>query len=196
MNRFPDFGKELQRGFEVHENCYDCAEFYGPGHGVVGCNAWPAAKVFACADYLRLPDVGVNGQTGQEFPPSRMGDRKEPRVRSSMGAPARAQVQSEYEPVEQNPSENSRQTAPGVDPTRPTAIGASPRNPPTGRAPKQTRQQSPASKPGPDGRRLCGCGTPLRKRERCCAACRLQRRKDALERYQGLNRPSVAGGKA
>jgi hypothetical protein len=81
MTRFPDFGKELQRPFEVHENCSDCAEFYGPGHGVPGCNAWPASKDFACLDFLRLPDVGVNGQTGQEFPPSRMGGRKEPRIR-------------------------------------------------------------------------------------------------------------------
>jgi hypothetical protein len=28
MNRFPDFGKDLERGFEAHENCYDCATFY------------------------------------------------------------------------------------------------------------------------------------------------------------------------
>lgn len=27
-NKLPDFGKELRRPFEVHENCYDCVEFY------------------------------------------------------------------------------------------------------------------------------------------------------------------------
>ena len=77
---FPDFGKEMHRPFNVDERCYDCAEFYGPGHGQPGCNAMPANPNARCLDYLRLPDVGVDGQTGQEIPPSRMGGRKEPRI--------------------------------------------------------------------------------------------------------------------
>jgi len=34
MTVHPEFGKELKRGFEVHENCYDCADFYD---GCKGC---------------------------------------------------------------------------------------------------------------------------------------------------------------
>jgi len=79
MKTFPDFGAELRRPFEVVEQCYDCVEFYGEGHGGRGCNAWPANKPFCCADHFPLPDVGVDGQTGQRFPPSRMGGRTEPR---------------------------------------------------------------------------------------------------------------------
>ncbi|MEN6336815.1 MAG: hypothetical protein ABFE01_21370, partial [Phycisphaerales bacterium] len=76
FSRFPDFGKELRRPFEVCEHCYDCVEFYGPGHGEVGCHAWPADRPFRCADYFPLPPVGIDGSTGQNFPPSRMGGRK------------------------------------------------------------------------------------------------------------------------
>jgi len=63
MNRktFPDFGKELQRPFDVHENCYDCAGFYD------GCTAWPAAQDFTCGKFNRLPDV-MPGTCGQRFP--------------------------------------------------------------------------------------------------------------------------------
>ena len=108
MNRFPDFGKELQRSFEVHENCYNCAEFYGPGRGVVGCNAWPAAKEFACADYLPLPNVGVNGKLGQEFPPSRMQGRKEPRVHGGAEqAPCQPQGRKQS-PADSRPQEKGK----------------------------------------------------------------------------------------
>jgi hypothetical protein len=74
MNRFPEFGAELRRPFEVAEQCYDCTEFY------VGCEARPEDNQVRCLDYLRLPDVGVDGQTGQVFPPSRMQGRKKPRL--------------------------------------------------------------------------------------------------------------------
>jgi len=60
-NKFPEFGKELQRSFEVHEFCYDCAGFYD------GCRAWPARKRFACPIYDALPDV-MPGTWGQRFP--------------------------------------------------------------------------------------------------------------------------------
>ncbi len=91
LQRFPDFGKELRRPFEVHEICYDCAEFYGPGHGERGCDAWPAnrpiktpdGKHLLCLDFNRLPDVMPGEPTGQVFPPSRMNGRKTPRERTS-----------------------------------------------------------------------------------------------------------------
>lgn len=65
VGRFSDFAKELKRPFIVHENCYDCAGLYD------GCNGWRASRDFACRDFDRLPDVGIDGKTGQEFPPSR-----------------------------------------------------------------------------------------------------------------------------
>jgi len=68
LQRFPDFGKELRRPFEVHELCYDCVEFYGPGHGEHGCGGWPASQELRCADRNRLPAV-MPGTCGQVFPP-------------------------------------------------------------------------------------------------------------------------------
>jgi hypothetical protein len=76
--KFPDFDKDIRRPFAVQEYCYDCAEFYH------GCNAWPANKTFDCADYYPLPDVGIDGATGQAFPPSRMQGRKQPMVRGEI----------------------------------------------------------------------------------------------------------------
>jgi len=58
---YPDFGKELQRSFGVHENCYNCAGFYD------GCVAWPAEREFACGVYNPLPDVPA-GTCGQKSP--------------------------------------------------------------------------------------------------------------------------------
>ena len=51
MRTFPDLGKELRRGSEIHENCHDCAEFYD------GCPAWRASRDFACRDFNCLPNV-------------------------------------------------------------------------------------------------------------------------------------------
>lgn len=90
-NRFPDFGQELKRPFEVCSRCYDCVEFYGEGHGSTGCDAWPADRPFRCADYYPLPPVGINGETGQHFPPSRMKGRKEPRERKADAGKAQSQ---------------------------------------------------------------------------------------------------------
>ncbi len=59
-------------------HCADCVEFY---HTCVGWPDGPDAKDFDCADFHRLPNVGVNGQTGQGIPPSRMGGRTDPRAR-------------------------------------------------------------------------------------------------------------------
>lgn len=77
------FGTELARPFEVAEPCYDCAAFYD------GCNAWPASiwptsGPIPCADFNRLPNVQ---SCGQVFPPSRMGERTEPRAISDTDTP-------------------------------------------------------------------------------------------------------------
>ena len=141
--RFPNFGRELQRPFDVAEPCYDCAEFYE------GCNAWPASTwptsgPIPCADFNRLPDV-LPGTCGQVFPPSRMGGRKEPRAVGSERPPEPAPA----------PETTARDGA-------------------------RTRRPSPAATPGPDGERLCDCGTPLPKRRRCCNECRSQRREKTL----------------
>ena len=93
MKTFPDFGKELKRPFEVDERCFDCAELYH------GCNARPESPDSRCLDYLPLPNVGVNGTTGQEIPPSRMGGRKEPRVWLPKGRTRQAQSQPEKLPA-------------------------------------------------------------------------------------------------
>lgn len=108
MNRLPDFGKELQRGFEVDERCFDCVELYA------GCKARPENPDSRCADYFPLPDV-MPGTHGQVFPPSRMGDRKEPRVRLPNGAPARAQVQPEKPPASRQPQTKPHREYPAAD---------------------------------------------------------------------------------
>ncbi len=64
FNTFPKFGEQLKRLFEVHENCYDCAEFYD------GCMGWRASKGFAYEGFNRLPNV-MPGMYGQQFPASR-----------------------------------------------------------------------------------------------------------------------------
>ena len=121
---FPDFGKEMHRPFNVDERCYDCAEFYGPGHGQPGCNAMPANPNARCLDYLRLPDVGVDGQTGQEIPPSRMGGRKEPRITLSAktindppgrpgGKQGQGQDHRQHQPAAGTAAIPSRQSRPG-----------------------------------------------------------------------------------
>lgn len=80
FRRFPDFGRELRRPFEVHATCFDCAEFYD------GCHAWPASKPFACGAYTRLPDV-MPGTCGQKFPETRHRTAR-PAERQEDAAPA------------------------------------------------------------------------------------------------------------
>jgi hypothetical protein len=152
------FGAELRRPFEVYESCYGCVELHN------GCNAWRQSRPFACADYFPLPDVGVNGATGQDFPPSRMGSRKEPRARTGSA-----------ETVKPNAS---RKDANSQRP--PQAGGSSP-----------TRRQSPVSSRGLDGGRLCGCGATLKKRHRCCEVCRLQRRQETMHNRRRRERTST-----
>lgn len=49
-NRFPDFGKEVRREFEVYPLCYDCKKFYkgckGQKRKVGG--KWNCSKVKWC----------------------------------------------------------------------------------------------------------------------------------------------------
>ena len=56
FRRFPNFGKELRRPFEVHAICYDCADFYDD------CRGYPADRDKGqnrpqCEKYQRLADV-------------------------------------------------------------------------------------------------------------------------------------------
>jgi len=87
FRRFPDFGKELRRPFEVHASCYNCAEFYD------GCEAWPASKSFACRQYNRLPDV-MPGTCGQQFPETRHRNER-PAERGQGSVPAEQKRQSQ-----------------------------------------------------------------------------------------------------
>lgn len=87
LQRFPDFGKELRRPFDVHELCYDCVEFYGPGHGEHGCGGWPASQELRCADRNRLPAV-MPGTCGQAFPLSRGRHRTAPQPLPEPDGPA------------------------------------------------------------------------------------------------------------
>lgn len=70
------FGAELKRTNPTDHTCYDCAEFF------FSCSGRPPDpnRKTKCRDARRLPDVGLNGQTGQEIPPSRMNGRNEPRL--------------------------------------------------------------------------------------------------------------------
>ena len=145
MNRSSDFSRELQRSFEVHENCYGCVEFY------YGCNAWPESRTFACADYYPLPPVGVNGKTGQEIPPSRMNGRTEPGAHRDPAVPRELDAA-----LSATARRSSRRTA------------------------ERSRRPSPVSVRGPAGEHLCQCGATIRKRQRCCGSCRLQRRQETL----------------
>jgi hypothetical protein len=159
VNRFP---------FEVDERCFDCVELYH------GCHAHPENPDSRCADYFPLPDVGVNGDTGQEIPPSKMGGRKEPRVR----LPNRQGGQAPRQTA-QPPAHRARQTRPEPIEQAPVENG---------------RRQSPAAIPGSDGQRFCTCGAILRKRERCCGACRLQRRQETMQRRRSGKQPCTAVG--
>jgi hypothetical protein len=193
MTTIWEFGKELKWPFKVDERCYDCAELYG------GCPARREDPDTRCPDYFQLPDAGVNGKTGQEIPPSEMGDRKKPRPPVAIKTRAQAQGQpanptAKPEASEQDPPESSLPTAPGPDPARPTVNGAPPRDPPADQTPRRTRQPSPAGNPGPDGKRLCGCGAILPKRQRCCATCRTERRRDSKRRYRNREQPVLASG--
>jgi hypothetical protein len=174
-NRSPDFGAELRRPFEVHECCYDCVEFYG------GCNAWPAGKPFACADYHQLPDV-LPGTTGQMFPPSRMKGRKEPRARSGPATPGKPA------PI----AEKDEEAESGSEGPAPTITQAAHVEAQGEQSPKQTRRPSPVACHGLNGEHLCECGAVLPKRKRCCDACRLKRRDEAIRRWHRSQQHSVA----
>ena len=87
FRRFPDFGKELRRPFEVHASGYNCADFYD------GCEAWPASKPLACGRYNRLPDV-MPGTCGQQFPETRRRNER-PAERGQGSVPAKRKRQSQ-----------------------------------------------------------------------------------------------------
>jgi hypothetical protein len=151
VNRFPDFGKELQGPFEVHENCYDCAALYD------GCQGWRASRDFNCRDFNRLPDVGIDGKHGQEFPPPR----------------CRVQGQPEPEPIEQEPPESNPQTEPDQSHASHLAIDRPPAYPPS----------SLPETPAKSGARVCGCGAGLPKGRQLCDTCRMENRRRTKRRY-------------
>ena len=147
MTAHPEFGKELRRPSEVHENCYDCVSFYD------GCQGWRASDDFECRHSNRLTDV-LPGTCGQRFPPSRRRN------------PARPELASE--PVEQDPPESRWPTAPEPEPAAPPAIDT-----PRGVSPASRPREPP--KPGartcgcgaalPKGKRFCDtCRTENRRR--------------------------------
>jgi hypothetical protein len=115
LRRFPEFGAELRRPFQVHEVCFDCAEFYD------GCTAWPASKSMKsadkkhlrCLDFLPLPDVLPGSPTGQVFPSSRMKGRKVPRERQTELAPARAEPKAPMSALVASPIDPKRHCACG-----------------------------------------------------------------------------------
>jgi hypothetical protein len=155
FNRFPDFGKELHRPFEVHENCYDCAGFYD------GCPAWPANNDFACRKYHPLPDVPA-GTWGQRFPAT-----------SRKLAAAPVGTKPEGQP-DQTP------TLPMSTPAKPRGEVVSRAERPT----RRVCSPSPVARSGLDGERLCECGAVLPKRKRCCDECRARRLREAAERFK------------
>jgi hypothetical protein len=125
--RFPSFGRELERPFDVADGCFDCREFYGEGHGDVGCNAWPASRwptdgPCPCADFNRIPDV-LPGECGQRFPPSRMNGRKEPRERQSAATDTDSQ-RREQSQSDQRIRRRSPAGVPGGEGKRSCACGA------------------------------------------------------------------------
>ena len=141
----PAFGHEARRPFPAHEHCFDCVELYA------GCPAWPASSDFTCREYFPLPVAGIDGQTGQVFPPSR---------RRTPAHPA-------PDPIDQTTIPEP--PAPVLPQIEPTDVA-------------QGRTPSPAARYGPDGERLCECGVALRKRQRCCEACRQKRRDETMLR--------------
>jgi hypothetical protein len=169
-----DFGAEVRRSFEVHDNCFGCAAFYE------GCAAWPKSRAFACADYYPLPTVGMNGQTGQQWPASRMGSRKQPRTRTG---PATTGAQSGHAVTSARQPTAKREHA--MNQGQPQSNGSN-----------SARRQSPMGNHGPNGERLCGCGATLKKRQRCCEDCRLRRRQEAVRRWKNRKQPSEAARSA
>lgn len=54
FKRFPDFGKEVKRAYEIHENCYDCRRL------VKGCKGWKVTRKFMCSrvKWYKIVEVG------------------------------------------------------------------------------------------------------------------------------------------
>jgi len=86
-NAFSEFGREVKRPFEVHENCYDCTEFHG------GCMGWRASRDFACEGFSRLPNV-MPGTYGQRVPASRKSERAEYQPAGRYMAPGKSYCES------------------------------------------------------------------------------------------------------
>ena len=165
MNRLPDFGKDLERGFEAHENCYDCATFY------VGCQGWRASSGFDCRDFNRLPDVGIDGRHGQELPPSRR----------------RVLARPETGPIEQAPPESNRQTTPCQSHADPPVIHRPPTDPPSSLPDTPANPKARICGCGailPKGKRLC---------DTCRIESRRQTKRQYMRSYMGQRRSLTSG---
>ncbi|MCL5280400.1 MAG: hypothetical protein M1376_10895 [Planctomycetes bacterium] len=154
MRTFPNFGVELRRDFELHENCCDCPKFYGPDHGAMRCQGWHASRDFTCRDFNRLPDV-MPGTCGQVFPLSR---RRTP---------------AHPEPIKQDQPENGRQAGPEPDPATPPALDT----------PREDLPVTGPREPASPRTRTCACGAALPKGKRLCDACRTQNRRRTMRQY-------------
>lgn len=117
----PAFGHEIERSFPVHPHCFDCVEFYA------GCPAWPASRGFACREYSLLPVLGIDGQTGQMSPPSRMGGRISPQGLPPVSATEARQTPAIETPAKPLVGKRPKAAAPdeptGVDPKMHMMIG-------------------------------------------------------------------------
>ena len=148
----PSFGR-------IQEICFGCSEWYHT------CDGWPVSKSMKtsdgklrCHDFLTLPTVGIDGETGQGLPPSR---------RRSVVSPA-------SEPVEPQSAESN----PSPNPSMPTSVK------PQG----ETTRGNGAAEPSAlstRGRatRICGCGAPLSRGRRLCDSCRTESRRRTRREY-------------
>jgi hypothetical protein len=164
MKRLPDFGKELRPDLGIHENCYDCTELYW------GCPACHPSSVFECGDFRRLPDLRIDGKTGQEIPPSRTVGRNEPGQLPQTQTPTRGRPQPASTPARrQTPAKHKSDASEAgpIETLRPTALESALRElqgEPAEQTPAQTRRRSPAASRGPSGARFWEGGAPVPKR--------------------------------
>jgi predicted nucleic acid-binding Zn ribbon protein len=159
-----DMNGEQKRPFEVHETCYDCAEFYE------GCAGWRASRVFACGNFNRLPDV-LPGTCGQRFPPPRR----------------QAPASTAPKPIQRQPAESSRQPDSEPDTVARPQIESPPKNPPICRPGQPVKPKDRICGCGaalPKGKRLC---------DTCRTQNRRQTKGDYMRTYMEQRRSAAVG---
>jgi hypothetical protein len=164
MSTIRKFGKELQPAFEVHENCYNCADFYA------GCTGWQVSRDFDCRRYCRLPDV-LPGTSGQRFPASH---RKAPVDRALRSS-------------ERQAAESSRPPAREPDVETPPLVDVPPKNTPISQPDKPVKPPGRicgCGVPLPKGKRLC---------DGCRVEARRQTKRQYMRTYMRQRRSGVIG---